>query len=195
MDYFETEMKFPIPEYGKEELVNRLKALGAKDLGRHFENNVILEDESNYLNNNDYLLRIRETENKTILTLKGKKKKDSNFKIREEIETVVDNFDNILKILSMLRFKPQRVYQKYRRTMKLSSTTITIDELPFGEFIEIEGSKNDITNLASTLKLETTEISNMTYFALYELDCKRKGKNQKKHITFSGYDISKIVKE
>jgi adenylate cyclase class 2 len=46
------------------------------------------------------------------------------------------------------------VYEKRRETWRLERTEIVIDELPFGLFMEIEGSVQDIENIESKLAVK-----------------------------------------
>ena len=58
---------------------------------------------------------------------------------RFEAEVNVGDFANTKLILEKLGFMVTASYEKYRSTFFLDNTEIVLDELPFGNFVEIEG--------------------------------------------------------
>lgn len=193
-DKYEIEMKFPMPHYGEDELISRLKALGASDGGKFFENNILFDTQHEFLSLNNRLLRLREYKNKYIITLKDKSNiKGGKFKIREEIETHVSDLFSTLEIFKRMGYNVKLIYQKYRRKMIIDKSEITIDNLPFGDYIEIEGSKESIEKLSEELELLTTDISNKSYVSLYCDICRKQNITPSPHIIFDNYDISKII--
>jgi len=69
-------------------------------------------------------------------------------------------------ILRVLGFDDIRVFEKMRQEGELFNTKITLDELYFGNFIEIEGEKKDIENVIVRLGLEDKERITKAYLAL-----------------------------
>jgi adenylate cyclase, class 2 len=191
---YEIEMKFPMPDYGEEKLIRKLENLGAVNKGKYFENNILFDTTNNKLEEKDQLLRLREYKGKYIITFKNKHKGDrTKFKIREEIEIEVSDFAPTIEIFKRIGYNIKLIYQKYRRTMVLDNAEVTIDNLPFGDYIEIEGNKDDINKLSDELKLSITDISNKSYVGLYWSICLQNNITPSPHILFDDYDLSQII--
>lgn len=59
-------------------------------------------------------------------------------------------------------------YEKHRTTYRLGHLIITLDEMPFGNFIEIEGpDPEQIEQAAKILKLDWHERSTASYLSLF----------------------------
>lgn len=183
-EQLEIEMKFPMPDIDKNDFIKKLIDMGAVKGERVFENNMILDNFDSQLQGVGHLLRLRKVDDRTVLTYKGDVKKDKEMKIREEIETEVENYDTMLEILRRLGYNVIKIYQKYRQAFEFNSVVLTIDELPFGKYIEIEGDKEKILELAEELELEKTDICNMNYIGIYYKVCSQKGIEASNHITF-----------
>jgi adenylate cyclase class 2 len=62
------------------------------------------------------------------------------------------------------------IYEKYRTVYELSGTLITIDEMPFGDFAEIEGiDRANIENVCNQLGLIWEHRSLESYAVLFEI--------------------------
>lgn len=149
----EIEVKFLVADEGA--LRQRLEAAGAQQVRRRVhEHNVRFDDEGGTLLKEGKLLRLRQ-DDAARLTFKGVAQSDrlSQAKVREELETTVGDFDLAMAILERLGFKPQQVYEKYRETFRLGDVEVVLDELPFGRFVELEGSEADIRDAAHRLDL------------------------------------------
>ena len=55
------------------------------------------------------------------------------------------------------------IYEKKRRTYKFRSVEVVLDELPFGLFMEIEGSLTAIKEAEMLLGVEELEVEYETY--------------------------------
>lgn len=66
-------------------------------------------------------------------------------------------------ILDALGFTPAVVYEKRRETWALGKTEIVIDELPFGLFMEIEGTEQGIQDVESKLAIKRLRTEMATY--------------------------------
>lgn len=153
----EIEVKFLVADEGA--LRQRLDAAGAQQVrGSVHEHNVRFDDESGTLLKEGKLLRLRQ-DDAARLTFKGVAQSDrlSEAKIRVELETTVGDFDLAMAILERLGFKPQQVYEKYRETFRLGDVEVVLDELPFGRFVELEGSEAGIRDAARRLDLPWEE--------------------------------------
>lgn len=78
----------------------------------------------------------------------------SEAKVREELEITVDDFDTAVTIFKRLGFHPIQVYEKYRETFQLGDVEVVLDEMPFGNFMELEGSEFEIKKTVTALNLE-----------------------------------------
>lgn len=101
----------------------------------------------------DCILRLRR-DTVTKLTYKGTSDLSSGVTVRQEIEIIVDSFDNAKLFLESLGYCIHWVYEKYRTTYSHKKLVITIDETPIGIFTEIEGkSMKEIRRTAERLGL------------------------------------------
>ena len=151
MSTLEIEVKFFLADM--EILRHRLQQYGARSAGRVFEYNICFENAAQGLHRTQSLLRLRK-DNKTTLTYKTKPAGiDIDFKVLKELEVKISDFDTMAGILKALGFHQEQVYEKYRETFTLGSTEICLDSMPYGDFLEIEGRKEDIRQLARQLDM------------------------------------------
>ena len=102
----------------------------------------------------DSLLRLRKDQ-KATLTYKTKPDVgDSEFKVVKELEVEVSDFEMMLNILGALGFNRSQVYEKYREIFAIGDTKLCLDCMPFGNFLEIEGGKDEIRNLAQQIGMQ-----------------------------------------
>jgi adenylate cyclase class 2 len=60
-------------------------------------------------------------------------------------------------------------YEKYRTTYRLENVLVMLDEMPFGNFVEVEGETADqIRAISTQLDLEWTAAIGAGYTALFE---------------------------
>lgn len=152
MGPLEIEVKFHIPNLSalKKNIIKR----GAMSCGKSFETNLRFEDSRESFKKKQCLLRLRK-DTKTRLTFKSAPtQNDSQFKIRREMEVVVNDFDGMKEILTAVGFRIQQIYEKWRETFRWKDTILCIDTMPFGNFLEIEGSKDGILEAAAMLNLD-----------------------------------------
>ena len=110
--------------------------------------------------------RIRDEKNNIVLTVKVKPKKETNYFERMEYSMKIGNAKEGEDILRVLGFDDIRVFEKIRQEGELLNTKIVLDELYFGNFIEIEGEKEDIENVIIKLGLDNKERITKAYLAL-----------------------------
>ena len=72
---------------------------------------------------------------------------------RTELEVTVSDFDTMDLILGKLGYFPAWEYEKYRTTYDWHGAEIVLDELPYGYFVEIEGSSAQIEAAILALSL------------------------------------------
>jgi adenylate cyclase class 2 len=92
------------------------------------------------------VLRLRQDTN-TRLTFKGPGQIQEGVRIRQEIEFNVSDFHSARKFLEALGYQVSLIYEKYRAVYDLDNTHVALDELPYGNFVEIEGL--DVTGIRS----------------------------------------------
>ena len=66
----------------------------------------------------------------------------------------VEDFDMAASILERVGFEPRQVYEKYRETYEIEAVEVVLDEMPFGDFVELEGDEISIRTVAQQLRLD-----------------------------------------
>jgi adenylate cyclase class 2 len=113
------------------------------------------------------VLRLRR-DTETRLTFKSSSQEQRGVLARQEIEFVVDDFEKARQFLESLGYQEIIVYEKYRRTFELDDALIMLDELPYGNFLEIEaGSVEQIQAVAAKLDLDWDAAIRSSYTALF----------------------------
>lgn len=152
MDNLEIEVKFFLEDI--ETIRERLIQSGADSNGRNFERNICFDNEDDGLFLSDSLLRLRKDDRAT-LTYKAKPDAgDREFKVLKELEVEVSDFETMLNILCALGFHQSQSYEKYRETFTIGDAKLCLDQMPFGNFLEIEGGKDEIRNLAQQIGMQ-----------------------------------------
>lgn len=133
----EIEAKFYINQI--EKIPARLLALGAKLLQqRALETNLRFDTPDGALDSAHQLLRLRRYHEIT-LTYKSSAEVKDGVSERVEMETEVGDFETMRSLLEALGYWVSAVYEKYRAVYRLGDVKVTLDELPYGDFLEIEG--------------------------------------------------------
>lgn len=157
----EIEKKYRLTKKQRAEVLRRLPAIGAKRRGAEFEVNTLYAGET--LDVGRSVLRLRRVGKRGILTYKERFPTRSGIKHQREDETRVDDPVAMAMILETLGFTPALVYEKRRETWRLGKTEIVIDELPFGLFMEIEGTEQEIRDVESKLAIKRLRTEMATY--------------------------------
>lgn len=157
----ETEKKYRLTKEQKRFVSAALEEIGAEYGGEDFEENIIYGGGS--LDEKRAVLRIRKTQDKTILTFKQRIQNERDVKQQIEHETEVLDADEAVKIIENLGFAVRLVYEKRRKTWKFREVEIVLDELPFGWFMEIEGAISAIAEAEMFLGIEDFETEDETY--------------------------------
>ena len=167
MPPIETEVKFHLPD--PPGLRTRLLALGARSLGRSLEQNIRFEDAGRNLIRSNSLLRLRK-DRKVRLTFKSVPAVvDPDVKQLTELEVEVADFDAMQRILAALGYQPEQAYEKWRETLALGRTTCCLDALPFGDFLELEGPKQAIQEVAKRLELDWDKRIVLNYLQIFDI--------------------------
>jgi adenylate cyclase class 2 len=180
MENLEIEVKFYLSDM--DHIRDRIIEFGGVPRGRVFETNIRFDDADNHLIEKKSLLRLRQ-DTKTILTFKSEPPfKNDQFKILRELEVEVSDFTTMKHILESLGFREEQVYEKWRETFMLDSTHLCLDTMPYGDFLEIEGQKDDIKKLASQIGLKWKKRILLNYLAIFDVI------RQKSNLPF--YDVT-----
>lgn len=157
----EIEKKYRVNVEQREKILIGLNEFGAKYVGDDFEENAIYTGGA--LTGKPAVLRIRKTLAKTVLTYKQRIESASDIKHQIEHETEIGDAEELEKILEYLDFTKVLVYEKRRQTWHFRATEIVLDELPFGSFMEIEGSLTAIKEAEMLLDIEDLPAEHETY--------------------------------
>lgn len=163
----EIESKFYVRDLAAIEA--RLATLGAVcAVPRGFEYNLRFDNHGNTLQRAHKVLRLRKFDD-IRLTFKGPGERVGGALARTEIELVVNDFDSAQKFLEGLGYHVAAVYEKYRAMYTLGEAMITLDELPYGKFVEIEEENPEaIRVLAQKLGLKPETAIPASYQGLFE---------------------------
>jgi adenylate cyclase class 2 len=167
MDNTEIEVKFFISDLAG--LEARLKHHGAElKQPRVHEMNLRFDWPDGSLTREKRVLRLRQ-DNGAHLTYKGPPEAGQPVSVRTEIEFEVSDFNNAQKFLKALGYVISIWYEKYRTTYLLAGVTVTLDEMPFGTFCELEGPEAEsIQKVAAELSIDWEARSTLSYLALFE---------------------------
>ena len=168
MNNQETEVKFFVRNLKPIEL--RLRELKAQLIQpRVHEINYRFDFPNNELRKNKKVLRLRKDE-LARLTFKGPSEEiTGGVMSREEIEFVVEDFDKAKLFLESIGFTPVVFYEKFRTTYELYETHIMLDELPYGEFVEIESENiTALQKVSNLLNLNWDAMVKAGYHALFD---------------------------
>lgn len=166
-DNLEQEAKFFLTRLPALEI--RLKETGARlKHGRVFESNLRFDLPDGGLTRQRQVLRLRQDE-RIRLTYKGPMEAGREVSARTEIEVDVSSFDNTRALLEALGYRVSVMYEKYRTTYALGDCEVTLDEMPYGDFAEIEGpGVAAIQAVAGQLGLDWSARSLESYLALFD---------------------------
>ena len=173
----EIETKLYIPDLA--DMQQRLESVGATlTKPRVYERNVRYDNEDHTLSPNGIVLRLRE-DTAIRLTYKQPGMVQDGIVSRYEAEVEVSDFATMEAILSHLGFHPFMIYEKYRTTYHLNNAEIVLDEMPYGNFVEIEGDIDTIQQTIQRLDLSDVSRFGHSYARLFDfvkihlgLDCR-----------------------
>jgi len=189
MEYIEKEIKLEIKNLSR--LISYLKKNGAKVLNKSKEKTIRLDTSTGSLEKRGVFLRVRSGSKNTI-TLKEKIGDDKNVRARKETEFEIQDVEAMAYILEKLGFDSPRIMEKYRINLTYKGVKLSIDELFFGLYLEIEGAENKIKKVAKELGFEPEEKILITYWDLLE-DYNKKNKTKISDILFTKGYRSKLI--
>jgi adenylate cyclase class 2 len=166
--FTETELKLYVPDLAA--VARRLDDVGARLIAQRIhEENVRYDDSAMTLSAARRVLRLRR-DTRIRLTYKderGERTKDDATS-RFEAEVEVSDFDAMQAILEKLGYHAFMIYEKYRTTYELDGAEVTLDEMPYGNFVEIEGEEDSIRNMLERLHLSEAPRFTEGYITLFE---------------------------
>lgn len=170
----EIEKKYRLTKKQRDAIGLRLRRLGASPGDVEFEENTIYR--GGRLDLGGCALRLRRVNGRALLTFKQRFPSKSPIKHQREEETEVTDANVMAAILRSLEFRPALVYEKRRVRWNLGNAEIALDELPFGLFMEIEGSEKEIARVEKLLEADALPAVMETYPSLTaQLGIKRGG--------------------
>jgi adenylate cyclase, class 2 len=157
----EIEKKYRLTKKQREAILKRLPEIGARLKADEFEENTLYRGEA--LSVGRAVLRLRRVNGGAILTYKERLSSTSAIKHQREEETRVADAEAMDVILEALGFTASLVYEKRRQRWRLGKAEVVLDELPFGLFMEIEGSEQEIVNVENKLTITGLKAEHSTY--------------------------------
>jgi adenylate cyclase class 2 len=163
----ETEAKFYVQNL--DQITSQLEKLGARLIQeRVLEINIRFDLPGAPLRAKGRVLRLRH-DTEVRLTYKSASVKEQGVLSREEIEFVVEDFEKAKHFLEALGYQKLVYYEKYRTTYEWNKTHIMLDELPYGNFVEIEGETiESIHGVTDQLNLQWETAIGTSYNALFD---------------------------
>jgi adenylate cyclase class 2 len=163
----ELEVKFYIKDL--ERLKERLFASGARTTqARMLETNLRFDTPGGDLSRAFKALRLRRYKDNRV-TYKGPSEFIEGVRSRREIEFTVGDFESTRELFETLGYQVILLYEKFRATYELNGMEISCDELPYGDFVEIEGDDAEsIHALAERLGVDWEARIPESYTVLFE---------------------------
>lgn len=165
-NYNETEVKLYIPDLAG--VQQKLETAGAElTAPRVYERNVRYDNKERSMTPHGMVVRLRE-DTRVRLTYKDDGTFENGVVSRFEAEVEVSDFDAMETILGKLGYTPYLTYEKYRTTYEMDSAEVVLDEMPYGNFVEVEGDRDTIERIIHTLELGDAKRFDGSYSTLFE---------------------------
>lgn len=167
----EIEVKFYVRDLDR--IITRLHDLEARLIQRRvLETNLRFDLPNGGLRSEGRVLRLRR-DTQARFTYKGPSTNEQGVLSRTEIEFTVGDFEKAKEFMEALGYQKLLYYDKYRTTYELQISEapvhIMLDELPYGDFIEIEGENSEMIRAVSDqLNLDWDTAIGTSYTALFE---------------------------
>jgi len=151
----ETEKKYHLGQKRLEDITQKLLDLGATYVKEVFEVNY--QHRGGDMDERGATLRLRKIGDFTVLTYKERVKSENGAKRKIEFETSVSDVEATEGIIERLGYRLTAVYEKRRKYWHFDDVEVVIDELPFGLYMEIEGTDDAIQKVEKKLGLKELE--------------------------------------
>jgi adenylate cyclase class 2 len=166
----EIKLRFESPEAARAAIT----FAGARPLrSRRLQSDVLFDTEERALSARGQVLRVRIEAGHSYITFKSPAEHPT-LKLREELETAVDDGERLVMILLRSGFRIWFRYEKYREEFALFEVVIAIDETPVGTFVEIEGSDRGIIAAVNALGRGPTDYIIDSYRTLFVRFCQER---------------------
>jgi adenylate cyclase class 2 len=181
----ELEVKFYLSD--RTSFEERLRRIGAVlQRVRTLETNHRFDTPDLSLSKQHRVIRLRQDID-SIVTYKGPSILRDDVSSREEIEFKVSDFEAARQFLEALGYKESIRYEKWRTMYMLDEVEITLDEMPFGNFTEIEASEPRQIHLTATkLALDWKARITSSYMVLFD-QLRRNKKVNLANLTFEEF--------
>ncbi len=181
MPHHETEIKLEVSN--PRAVKRRLRELGFYPaVARHFETNILFDFPDLQLRKSQCLLRLRFVRRREVLTFKGPPQDARDYKVRREIEALLEDCGRMRQILECLGLRETFRYEKYRtvfapqnKRREGGTPVLVYDETPIGNYLELEGPKRWIDKVARQLGYDRKDYIPASYGALYRQKCLERG--------------------
>ncbi len=189
----EIEAKFYVQDLKKVE--TRIRELDARLIQpRVLETNIRFDLPDSRLRSTGQVLRLRR-DTEARLTYKDSGKSEQGVVNRTEIEFIGSDFDRAKLFLEALGYQEFFTYEKYRTTYDLQNCHIMLDEMPYGNFVEIEGENSEsIHAVVKSLNLDLRASILASYPALFDRLRRTRGFSFR-DLTFQNFDGLRITPE
>lgn len=189
----EIEVKFYLRDLPA--LQQRLLASGARlEQERVLETNLRFDTPERSLYQAGQVLRLRQ-DSEARVTYKGSGGLSAGARLRVELEYTVDDFAMARRVFEALGYEVYMTYEKYRATYALGQVLVTLDEMPFGYFAEIEGPDGEtIQRAAAQLGLDWEARNLDSYTFLFE-NIKRALDLAYEDLTFANFEGVQVTPE
>ena len=158
---------------------------------RVFESNLRFDTHKRELSASCQVLRLRQ-DTRARLTFKGPADPNSEVSARLEYEVEISDLATGRHILEALGYEVITIYEKYRTSYFLNEVEISLDEMPFGSFMEIEGADTQhIQAMAGKLNLKWENRSALSYLHIFSQVKERLGLSMR-DLTFDNFSVLEI---
>lgn len=181
----EIEVKFYLSEPGK--LAQRLREVSAQlTRPRTLERNFRFDTPDGRLSQNRQVLRLRQ-DDRVWLTYKSSGAVREDVTIRQEIEFEASDAVAARHFLEALGYQVSIRYEKFRTVYTMPGLTVTLDEMPYGDFCELEGESGEvIESAANELGLDWSCRILISYLAIFDA-LKRVGFTRAQDLVFAEF--------
>lgn len=162
----EKEAKFYIRELEKVE-ANLIRLGATCSQPKTAELNLRFDTPEKTLSASMQVLRLRR-DTRARLTYKGPADASSTVSARPEYEVEISDLETGRRILESLGYQVMTIYEKKRASYTFGDVEVSLDQMPFGDFIEIEGpNEASIQLIANKLGMTWENRSSQSYMRLF----------------------------
>ncbi len=179
----EIEVKYKLKD--KKVVLDWLNQNAKEIKNRYMDRTYSLWDRIKALSRMGVFVRTRQEGSKHTFTIKTRDLKlVSRYAERTEYNLEIEDASRMAEMLRMIGLEDMRILEKYRTMWKYKVCIIVIDETPIGDFIEIEGPKQNLEELIKILKLKGKRIT-QAYWDVYRDYCRKKGIDEENNLVFN----------